>query len=193
VEELFAWYNLIFFLPIIISIALVFGAGFGVDGDIDDADVDADIDAETPVFLKALSIIGIGRCPLSIVILSALLIFGGSGIVLNQFFAPWLPIASVGGAFFSMLFFTRIVATLIGKIMPGTETYVVSKDHLVGVAGKLVMNTSTDFGMAHVRDHHGGLHKIQCKTYKGELASGTDILVVDRKEDVFYVEKDPQT
>ena len=195
--ELLAWYNVIFYIPILVSMVLVFGAGFGV-GDVEmDADADIDADAEVDVghesaFLKALTIVGIGRCPLSIVILTALLIFGCSGIILNQFFAPLLAIVSVVGAFFSMLFFTRLIATLISKIMPGTETYVIHHDHLVGVAGKLVMNTTTEFGMAHVHDHYGGLHKIQCKTYKGELPSGTDILVVDRQDDIFFVDTDPQ-
>jgi membrane-bound ClpP family serine protease len=204
VEELFAWYNLIFYIPILISIILVFSAaGFGADADIDadtpdvefDADAEAEVDGdvdEVPIILRALSIIGIGRCPLSVVLLTAFLIFGGTGLILNQIFAPFLAFVSVIGAFFSMLFFTRIIAIGISKLMPGTETYVVTNDHLVGLAGELIMKTSTQFGMAHVYDHHGGLHKIQCKTYKGELPSGTHVLIVDRKEDVFLVEKDPQ-
>jgi hypothetical protein len=196
-QQLFAWYNLVFIIPIVIGVILIFSAGMGVDGDIDadaDADVDADGDVEeAPVILKALTIIGIGRCPLSIVILSALLIFGGTGLILNQIFAPLLAFVSVIGAFFSMLFFTRLLATIISKLMPTTETYVVGGDHLVGLAGKIVLKTTTEFGQAHVFDHHGGLHKVQCRTYQGELPVDSDILIVDRKGDIFYVDKDPGT
>jgi len=200
-ETLFAWYNVIFIVPLLIACVLVVGAGFGVAGDFDadvdvDVDADADIDAdiEESLFIKALSIFGVGKCPLSIVVLSALLIFGGAGIILNQIFAPLLAPISVGGAVVAMLVLTRLVAMIVSKLMPRTETYAINSAHIEGLTGKLILKTTTNFGEAHVRDHHGGLHKIKCRTYQGELAKGTPVLVVEKKDDgFFYVEKDPQT
>jgi membrane-bound ClpP family serine protease len=203
-ERLFAWYYLIFEIPLIVGIILVIGAGYGMSSDTDvevDADVDAEAEAEIDgdgiedsMVIKVLSVLGVGKCPLSIVVMSASLVFGGTGLILNELVqTKWLVPISIGGAFFSMVFFTRLLASIVSKIIPGTSTSVVSKYHLDGTTGKAVTKITTKFGMAHVLDQHATLHKIKCRTYSGELALGTPILVVEHKTDgFFYVEKDPQ-
>jgi hypothetical protein len=98
IQEVLAWYNVIFYVAIIMGMAfvLVSAMGLGADGDADlDVDGDGELDmevetdghGESDVFQKVLSLFGVGRCPLSIVIFSALLIFGGTGVILNFIFA----------------------------------------------------------------------------------------------------------
>jgi len=215
VEYLFAWQNLIFFIPLVIGVLLVFGAalGFGMteiggdmdhdlDHDIDcnvDHDVDLDVDANHDLehdvthghgetFLStAMSVLGIGRVPLTILIMLALLIFGGLGVMSNMVLEPLisLPIiyglVSLGIAFFGMLFLTGQAARLLARIMPTNESYNVTARDFIGVSGRAVTSVSAaSQGTAQIRDHEGNVHNVQCVTDDGiEIAAHDDIVVMD--------------
>ena len=86
--NLLAWYNLIFLLPLAVGLLLIFGnmAGIGADADADvdhDADADHDHDAGSKLFLHVLTALGVGKVPLSIVMMLMCMIFGGIGMMLN--------------------------------------------------------------------------------------------------------------
>lgn len=201
IQEALAWYNVIFYVAIILGMAFVFVStlGLGADGDADldgdgelDMEVETDGHGESDIFQKVLSLFGVGRCPLSIVIFSALLIFGGTGVILNFIFAPMLAWVSVVGATVSMLFLTRFVAVTVSAFMPNTETYAIEPEHLIGTTGKVVIAVSTTFGKVVVRDHHGSLHTLDARAYSGTHPVGKRVLVVEHKDKVFYVDDNPQ-
>ena len=193
VQDVFAWYSVIFYAPILIGMVLIFAslAGFGGDTDIDaDADLEADHDIESDSWtLKALSLFGVGRCPISIILFTGLLIFGGTGIILNYIFAPTFAILSVIGALLITLVSVRFVAITVSKIMPSTETYALEAEDLVGMVGVVVIKVNNTFGQVHVRDTNGGLHRLDAKTYDSETVfeSGTSVLVSEYKDGCYYV------
>jgi len=190
--ELLAWYNVIFYVPLLIGICFIAVAGLGggdADADVDaDVDADADADFEDGLVGRALSILGIGKCPLSIVVMTSLMIFGGSGLILNRLV---LPFFSLIGAFIVTLVLTRLVATTIGRIMPSTETYTVGPEHIMGLSGTVVIRVTTDFGQVHVVDHLNTLHKLKCKTFPDapSIPSGERALVVDYQDGFYLVEE----
>jgi len=196
-NEFFAWHNLIFYISLLIGILLIFVSTMGV-GDAD-ADVDHDIgvNTDTDLFIRVLSVLGVGKCPLSIIMFSFFLIFGGAGIMLNVIIPPAIALVSVAGAGFAALTLIKIVATTVAKLMPNTESYNVDKESLKGSYAEVTMKVSSDFGICHVKDKYGSLHKINARSYQkdGEeektFPVGMEVLIIDRKDDVYYVE-DPQ-
>jgi membrane protein implicated in regulation of membrane protease activity len=216
--ELLQWWNLIFVLPFVGALfyilMLVSGAvsadhdaelNVGVEADVDiDHDVDLDHDAGLehvhdldPGWLaRAMSFLGIGRVPLSIIMISFCFLWGFSGFASNTLLAPILPSimfvwASVAIAFVVSLSLTRILASVMTRIMPATETYAVSLEQLVGKWGEAVTTIDETFGQAQVHDDAGVLHTVQCVVKSGEttIPRGSQVILLffNKTRSVFFV------
>ena len=187
-----------------IGIASGFSDG-DVDGDVD-MDVDVDVDGDTHVNLddadteidsiasKALSILGIGKCPLSIILMTSSVLFGATGSALNRMLPTLLVPVSIGGAFVVMVFGTRLISTAVARLMPSTETYTLDRETLVGRTGKATIGITPSFGQASIPDASGTLRTITCKSLEGNtLPIGSEILVVDydADEEVYSVDQSP--
>lgn len=210
-DYLLSWQNLLFLIPIAAGLLLAIGTAMGFGGEAEhDVDADADADADTDadgdgdsdndsVGDKALSLFGIGRVPLGIILMTAFLIFGCVGVASNAFLAPLLRapvlygLVSLGVAFTAMVLLTGRVARLVSRLMPTTETYTVSKNDLVGVSGTLVLPATATSGLAQVYDHDKNLHQIICVSSEGDLPKGSEILVIDysAEKGVYTVVKNP--
>ena len=193
------WYNLVFLIPIAVGLVLIAGSALGLGHDAGHEvghDVHHDVGHghghdghHESSFAKALSLIGIGRAPLMVVLMMMSLLFGGIGFASNTLLAPvlrtpyvyfWLSLAA---AFFGMVILTAKLARFIAKVMPSTETYSITKQDLVGSSGELMLPADTTTGLAQVSDHEGNVHNITCRTYEGSLPKGGKVLVVDYKEE----------
>lgn len=184
-DTLFAWYNIMFYIPTLFGMILVMGSAFGLIGD---GDVDSEMDNEADsTMLKALSVLGIGKVPVTIVLMMASLIFGGVGISMNFILEDiignpmvysWISIAT---AFTAMVVLTNRSARIIARYMPTTETYSISRYGFSGQTGVLIVATDEKSGTAQVRDHEGNVHNVQCRTSEGgeTLKKGTQVLVID--------------
>ncbi len=212
------WWNLIFVLPflgalfyilMLISGAVSADHDVGLDSDVEtDVDIGHDVDVdhdaglehvnefEPGMLARALSFLGIGRVPLSIIIISFCFIWGFSGFASNTLLAPILPSiifvwASIAIAFVVSLSLTRILASVMARVMPATETYGVSLEQLVGKWGEAVTTIDETFGQAHVHDDAGVLHTVQCVVKSGETAipRGTQVILlfIDKTRSVFSV------
>ena len=195
VEDFFKWYNLIFYISILFGVLLIAAMAFGLGADSDiDFDADGEIDIDSTFFSKALSIFGIGRCPASIVMFTALLLFGGTGIILNQIFAPYLVVVSVAGASFTMLTLTRVIALGVAKIMPNTETYGITSETFIGRLGRVVVKTNEEFGKVQVVDEYGSLHRLSAKAFEGSSYDiDTEVLIIDYKDETYFVASPNET
>lgn len=219
-DYIFAWQNIVFFIPIAVGIILVFGSAFGGHDADGDHDVDGDADdggdlrgaghiddpshqhadgVEKGLLGKALSVLGIGRVPLTMVMMMSSLLFGGIGIVSNTILSaligvPWIygPI-SIVVAFLGMVTLTGKAAQLLNRYMPTTETYRVSKSDLAGQTGVLLLPSDTSEGMAQVKDHEGNIHNVRCRTLKGPMPKGGEILVIEYDEETktYVVDANP--
>jgi hypothetical protein len=217
-NELLQWWNLIFVLPFVgalFYILMLSTGAFSLDHDAEpnvDMDTGADMehdvdfdhgtgmehshDLESGMLGRALSFLGIGRVPLSIILISFCFLWGFSGFASNTLLKPVLPPAlfvwaSIAVAFVASTSLTRLLAHGIAKIMPATETYAVSLDQLVGKWGEAVTTIDETFGQAQVHDDAGVLHTVQCTIRSGEAAiqRGTQVILLffDKTKGSFLV------
>lgn len=187
IQQLFAWYNVLFGISILIGVVFIMASVWGMDvgGDVDadidipDPDVEAHVAANGPddaIVSKALGLFGIGKCPLSIILFTAFLLFGGLGLLLTNFFPPMMAmLISIG----CTLIGTRIVASAVSRVMPKTETYTIKPEYFIGSTGKVTLTTSETFGQIHTNDKYGSLHVLDARTDKGSISVGQKVLIVD--------------
>jgi hypothetical protein len=198
-----AWQNLIFYIPLAVGLLLILGSAFGAyhhDADgAHDAHHDADHDADGGILAKTLQILGVGRVPLTILIMIGSLVFGGVGIITNTILsslglvpALYAPI-SIAVAFVGGVSLTGSAARLLDRLMPTTETYLVSRHDFVGCTGTLLLPADPTSGYAQVKDPEGNVHNIKCRTVRGELPKGAEILIIeyDERTSTYVVDANP--
>lgn len=214
-NQLLLWYNLIFYIPIAISLIAVIGVGFsgvghevGIHGDIHggfhadaDQDADGDHDGESqnqPSWL--ISFLGFGRVPVAISFMTLLILFGGTGVCVNTLLSPLINIwngfawISVGAACIVMFFGTAFVSRTVARLMPTTETDSVKKMDLIGCSGEITLKCDKLCGLAQIKNRKGDLYQINCRSDE-PLSKGTKILTFEYDEafDTYKVVVDPLT
>lgn len=172
VSFLWTWYN----LPFVASlggclllglIQLIGGLGDGdADGDAD-LDGDAELDADGGVFDGALEAIGVGRAPLTIVLMALLGSFGLLGLLGNTVVTNLLgryPDAALPAVLLLSLvlglLMTGRISRLFARIAPDTSA-AISFEQLIGRVGVVVSpSISPTYGRVQVRDSFGSLHTV---------------------------------
>jgi membrane protein implicated in regulation of membrane protease activity len=164
------------------------------DHDLDhDADADSDHGANESPALAVLSWLGVGKVPLSIMLLVLLLTWGAVGFVANAALATrgataaWvsIPLAAT-----SSLFITRTVVMLIARYLPLYETTARRRHALLGSTGEAIFAINDKFGMAAVRDDTGELFQVGCRVEHDEaIPKGSTIKLVsyNAKQGLFGV------
>jgi membrane protein implicated in regulation of membrane protease activity len=185
-----------------------------------DADIHADVDADTDAgsdfehpsidhdagegpsqgghspAMAALGWMGVGRVPVSIVMMVLFLCWGFIGFSSNYLLWPKLqvptrlvlmslPIALVGS-----VIVTRLVVQLTARFLPTNETYVGRRHELLGMKGEAIYNIDGESGVVCVRDERGDLFQIPCRVYRDQrtIAKGSTVKLVayNGKEGMFY-------
>lgn len=195
--------------------------GADVDHDIDmDMDHDADIGVDHDIerhfgvehttefshtndanaIVKALSFLGVGRVPISIVFMTFCFIWGFTGWMSNLLLAPILryPVVfiwpSIAIALFFTLLLTKWTVKGLSRIMPSTETYGTSNVQLVGKRGKALYEITETSGSVRLRDDYGNLLDIACRIKPGEkpIPAGDSVILMryDAQKQIFLVKHD---
>jgi len=170
-----------------------------VDVDVDD-DVDAEAEAECDghgdVSWSLLSAVGIGRAPLGVVLMVALLLFGTVGfaakLLLSDVSSSLLATVVAGAsAMVVAVGLTGVTARTVGRLVPPVESYADAHGLLVGTVGTIELSTGDHGAIARVTDRSGTLHKIQCRSDGGSLEKGMRVLIIehDADSDQFAVEQ----
>ena len=204
--ELLAWWNLIFLLPGTVGTMLVLLSALGLGHDPDmhtdlagDAhaeigaghDVDAHHEAGAgagdhgvdSLVGDALSLLGVGRVPLMVLLPMLCLFFGFFGFGVNQTLSALLPVEgfvpiSLGSALLGSFFLTGGLARIIARILPKEESYATSYRALAGQTGKVVLLLSPTEGYAQVRDRYGNFQEVRCQSLEGTpLRKGQPIII----------------
>lgn len=189
-DDALAWYNLIFYIPLVIGLLLVIGVATGIadlpqgvdlDGDgVPDVWVDADGDADDAVGnIGPLSFLGFGRAPFMLVVMVMALTFGGSGVVLCQVLGvgPMRAVLAVSFALAFTAVMTRAFTRLVSKLLPTMETASTTNADLIGHTGTLIMEADPFSGFAQVQKD-GDVYNIKVRVVGDHvLAKGTSILV----------------
>lgn len=198
-DFLLAGYNLPFLLALGLALVLaalqIFGGDTEGDADVDaDADVDVDADADVDAAVGGnvglvggfLGFLGIGKVPLTIVLLVLFASFGlaglvGNGALIDSFgtYPDHAFFAVLAGSGLVALLGTSIIGRGIARLAPRTSTAIRQED-LVGSIGTVVTPTvSPTYGRVQVRDKHGSLHTVYAVVEEDDpLPSQTDVALV---------------
>jgi hypothetical protein len=175
-----------------------------LDGDAElhaaaDADHDAASDSATPS-MAALQWLGVGKVPVSILLMVLLLVWGSVGFVLNvvlreRVAQEWMAAyVSVPGALLAALIVTRLVVRVMAKWLPMYETTARRRHELLGCVGEAMFAINDRFGMASVRDDLGELYQVPCRVGTAEppIAKGRHVRLVgyNGKQGIFRVVAD---
>jgi len=214
--DLLQWWNLLFVLAFFfallyavlnaIGLASHGGADLGEGGADVDADHDVGLDHEAGVDLdhpvpdfhvdalhaapglleEALSFFGLGKVPLSVILMTFLITFAVVGWSANALLGPVLltpaiffPISLVA-AVVCGLGGTRLLASKLGRWLRPIESAALRRGELVGRIATASLSISPAFGTALVRDEYGTLHKVVCRVAEGapEASKGQTVLLV---------------
>ena len=190
-EWLLRWETLVFVAPLAFGVALVAGLAFGLGADADgdlDADADGDLDSDAKIHLDAhgnglLGLLGVGRIPLSMLLLTLSILFGATGLATNALLFEKLPgtygLFALLAATLVSLVGTGRIASFVARVAPTMETYRVSRRDLVGRTGHAIVELNAQDGIAQVKDHEGNVQQVRVRTDGGEISKGAAVLVVD--------------
>lgn len=188
--SLLATHNIPFLLALgsafIFALLQIVSAGSDTAADPDtDADVDADadtdvdahphIDTDGSIMGAMLGILGLGRVPLTFILMAFLGSFGAVGLIGNALLVnargrypdpAFLPMLLVSTAL--ALLITNRVSHLLGRLVPNTST-AIRIEQLVGRVGLVVSpSVSPTYGRVQVRDPFGSLHTVYAVIAEGD-------------------------
>lgn len=187
----------VFYGAVGIAILMVALMALGTIGHADmDHDHDHDIDDDAEGF-SILSLLGIGRAPLSVLAISYTLTFGVAGIVFQMVSHSWLPgweMWALGFAIAFSLVSTSIFARVVHVFIPSVESYAKKPTDLLGRIGVVVTRVTTTDGSADARDAGGTMHRLRVVVESGEILAGEKIAVLrfDEERRVYFVEQLPE-
>ncbi len=195
--ELFSWYSIGFVAVFMVGLVLLLIGMLGLGGD-HDADVSHDTEHDGEAHSVLLDFLGIGRCPLSIVLMVMSFLFSLFGmaavILLRMVYTPGAIVGAVAYPAATVLSFmlTGVVARLIGRFMPTSETYVESESHHFGSIGKAVYTFTDGKGFVQVKDKSGTVHEVAATCAEPIMAGSTVVVIgYDEGTRVFQVQLAP--
>ncbi len=212
------WQNLLFLVPLGLALAYLFayslsGWTFG-EADVDveaelDANVELDLDADAEVvaakpdidadsdvdnahgILTQLTWLGVGRVPLSIVLMVLFLTFGLVGFATMQLLRDslgtngiWVALPTAAIVSFGL---TSLVSQLIARYMPLNESSAESRSSYVGKRGTVVFTVSPTGGTITIRDSGGDLYQLPARCRQGTIAPGTEVILTNYTNGLFHV------
>jgi len=173
-----------------------------VDYDHDaDHDVHHDHDAHAPAnqgsaLWKIALLLGVGRVPVSIVLMTLCFAWGvigyGSNLVLHSLLrTPWLfvPISFISATVLSIAA-TGLVARGVARVVPKTTTFTTRETDLVGKIGESLYKITPKAGTIRVKDNYGNLQQYPAYSLKDDVPANSQVLLVkyDPEQKAFAVE-----
>lgn len=188
-------YNLPFAIAFALMLAMLVIQMLGfLDFDLDlDSDADGGIGAGPVDGL--LTLLGLGRIPLTVWLVLFLLVFGSAGLGIQALaheltggpLDVWLAALLAGGGTLPV---TAALARPVGKIIPQDETTAVSTDTLVGRRAVITdgVARSGSPARARVTDRHGHPHHVMVEPHEAgsQFYAGDEILLVRREDNTFF-------
>ena len=192
---LFEPYNMPFAVALVLMLALLVIQLLGV------LDIDLDIDTDGDGAVHAgpidgfLTLLGLGRVPLTIWLVVFLLLFAGVGVGIQQLAesftgAPLDRLLAAVLAALGAIPATSVIARPLGRILPQDETTAVDTGTLVGRRATITdgIARSGSPARARVQDMHGQTHHVMVEPHEqsSELHAGDEVLLVRREGNQFY-------
>jgi hypothetical protein len=151
---------------------------FGHDvGHDHDHDSEAESGTGDSLISSFMSFLGVGKCPLGIILMVFGISWGFIGLVSNYVFSSLIIIPkiiyfwpSVATATILGLGFTRFVSVRVAKWLPKEGSSAVKIENLIGKTGTASVEIDALSGRARVRDDFGAIHNVYCRTEASEKA-----------------------
>jgi hypothetical protein len=168
-----------------------------VQADADtDADTDGDAhDSQPSGALWALSWVGVGLIPLSLILLILMLSWGAIGFTalqiqhdrpINQSIAISIAAAGAGS-----LVITHLLASILGRTLFAPQSAARRRHEILGSLGEAMYPIDEKFGMVCGRDDSGELFQVPCRVEQGQkpIAEGEPVQLVayTAKDEMFFV------
>lgn len=139
---------------------------------------------------RVLLVLGFGKVPITLTVGIFMLFWGVLGLLANSALANILKypavyfVPSLWITLISTLFVTRLMIAFIGRVMPGTETFGITRFEMVGSIGHTVYPVSENAGTVNISDTYGTVHRVQAKTGPAAepIPAGTEVIAVDFDE-----------
>lgn len=164
-------------------------------------DIDFDLDADGDGAIGAgpvdglLTLLGLGRVPLTVWLVVFQFLFAALGLSIQE-----LALSLTGGALDAWLAgilagavavpVTAVVARPLGRILPQDETSAVGVDTLVGRRATITDGIARQGfpARARVRDMHGQTHYVMVEPHEtaSEIHAGDEVLLVRRDNNTFF-------
>ncbi len=188
-------YNAPFAIALVLMLALLIIQIFGV------LDLDIDLDADGDGALNAgpvdglLTLLGLGRVPLTVWLVVFLLVFAGAGVGIQQLAqsftgAPLDRILAAVIAAGCAVPAAAAIARPLGRILPQDESTAVDTHTLLGRRATITDGVARSGfpARARVLDLHGQAHHVMVEPHEqsSELHAGDEVLLVRRENNQFY-------
>lgn len=191
-------HNMPFAAALVIMLVLAVVQLIGV-ADFGDADVDLDADSDglpdAGMLDGLLTLLGIGRVPLTIWLAVFLFLFAGIGLSVQELaqnltgspLYGWLAALIAAGAAIPV---TGVFARPLGALLPKDHTTAVNTESLLGRRAKITVGVARagSPARARVKDVHGQTHHVMVEPHEeaSELHAGDEVLLVRREGNRFY-------
>jgi len=143
----------------------------------------------------ALTWLGVGRVPISLILIVMMLTWGAAGFISNSLLRPatdWnaaaisLPVAAI-----IMLLVSKTIVMAMVRFVPLNESYAQKKREMVGSMGEALYPITQSFGMVGVRGERGDWRQVPCRVGEGveTIAKGSRVRLVaySAADGMFYV------
>ncbi len=134
-----------------------------------------------PSLLATLvGLLGIGKVPFSILLLSYCFVWGVAGLASNillEHKSPWVAIAIAAGA---AVVVTRHLALGLSRLIPSVESYHTPLRQLLGLEGQVLYQVTENSGVVRVRDQQDTLRDVSCRVKPGSpsIPAGTRVVLL---------------
>ncbi len=188
-DFLFRPENIVFSTALVLMLLIGVAEAIGLGASTLESEPDLDAAHGSP-----MGWIGVGKVPLTVLLVTALGCFSLVGLALQQAATAWsgaplgpLPAALI--ALFVILPLTAVLARLLARFAPHDETSAVSLDSLVGRRGRITLGTAAAGSPARARvpDSFGHSHYLLVEPHLDHvrLGEGDEILLVGRRAGLF--------
>ena len=198
IMTLFEPHNMPFAIALGLMVILAVVQLIGV-ADFGDADFDLDADGDglpdAGMLDGLLTLLGIGRVPLTIWLALFLFLFAGIGLSIQELATDmsgsplyaWLAAVIAGGAAIPV---TGVFARPLGRILPKDHTTAVDTQSLIGRRATISVGVARagSPARAKVKDVHGQTHHVMVEPHEAssEIHAGDEVLLVRREGNQFY-------
>jgi hypothetical protein len=144
-----------------------------------------------------LSLLGVGKIPLSLAIMTLFFSWGVVGFALNATLCNWMrpsPLVAIISLPLTLaisVVLTGLCAAGMARLVPTNDGKRQRREDLVGKSGEAVYDINASFGMANVRSEEGDFLQVPCRTVAGKspISKGSRVVLFhyDREEGVFHV------